>query len=97
MLRCCFGSNSGAIYARGVSGWILLHDLADHDGAVGAGLRKIANGHVLPSTKSLSLLFEASKLKAASEQVNASDRSYCLKVLSASVVEARHPEAASAL
>jgi hypothetical protein len=60
-------------------------------------LRKIANGHVVPSTKPLSLLFEASELKAASEQVNASDRSHCLKVLSASVVAARHPGAGSAL
>ena len=57
----------------------------------------MARLHVVPSTKSLSLLFEASELKAASEQVNALGRRDCLKVLSALVAAARHPAAASVL
>jgi hypothetical protein len=61
------------------------------EGIVMAGL------HIVPSTKSLSLLFEASELKAASEQVSASGQRDRLKVLSALVAAVRHPVAVSAL
>ena len=53
----------------------------------------MARLHVVPSTRSLSVLFEASELKAAERKVNALGRRDCLKVLSAPVAAARHPVA----